>query len=121
MHIIVHKTNFKEAKIASDYIFNKLNMLYPNIPRRLYDGSLITLGIDFFIDFRFGMNPDKMGGLIVNYYHTDDTDLVADVLEQSASKRGGKRLKNLDQVVQIVTFYMDMFSEIDEYLEKYEK
>lgn len=121
MWIIVHKTNLEEAKEASDYIYNKLNALYPNKLRKLYDGLLINNGFDISIDFRFGINPDKMGGLIVNYYYTDDTDLVAVVLEQSASKRGGKRLKNLDQVIQIVISYMDMFSEIDEYLGKTER
>ena len=117
VQIIVHKTYNNEAIEASGFIYKILNELYPNKTHLYYDGWLMTIDNRITIDFRCGTNPDKMGGLIVNYYYTDDSYFVADSLEQSASKHNGRRLYNLGHVIQIVSFYMNMFSEIDEWLE----
>ena len=103
------------------YIHKALNELYPNKTHLHYDGKLMIIDNRIAIDFRCGTNPDKMAGLIVNYYYTDDDNSVADSLEQSASKHNGRRLYNLGHVVQIVDFHMTMFSEIDEWLEAQKK
>lgn len=117
-YIVIHKDTYIDAMEASNYIYKYLETLYPGRVDAYHDGSFIDIDNRIQIDFRYGAYPCKFGGLRFNYYYTDNNGIVVDMLEQGAAKRNGKRLKNLDQVVQIVKFYMTMFDEIDAWLEK---
>ena len=114
-YIVVHKDTYKDVMEASNYIYECLETLYPGKVHAYHDGSFIDIDYRIQIDFRYGTDPCKFGGLRFNYYYTDNNGIVVDMLEQSAAKRNGKRLKNLDQIVQIV---MTMFDEIDAWLDK---
>lgn len=115
-YIVIHKTKCEEAKADSTYLCEILHILYPGKVHSRYDGSLITVDGNIRIDIRCGTDPDKLAGIPSNYWYSDSDGVVADMLEQGACKCNGKRLNNIEQVVQIVRFYMTMFSEIDEYL-----
>ena len=117
-YIVVHKDVYKDAMEASKYIYEYLDTLYPGKVHAYHHNSFIDIDNRIQIDFRCGTDPCKFGGLLVNYYYTDNNCLIADALEQSAAKHNGKKLKNLDQVAQIVKFYMALFDEIDAWLDK---
>lgn len=117
-YIVIHKDTYKDVMEASNYLYECLDILYPGKVHAYHDGSFIDIDDRIHIDFRYGTDPCKFGGLLVNYYYTDNDGLIVDALEQCATKHNGKRLKNLDQIVQIVKFYMTMFDEIDAWLDK---
>lgn len=117
-YIVMHKDTYKDVMEASNYLYECLDILYPGKVHAYHDGSFIDIDDRIQIDFRYGTDPYKFGGLLVNYYCTDNDGLIVDALEQCTTKRNGKRLKNLDQVAQIVKFYMTLFDEIDAWLDK---
>ena len=116
LYIVVHKTRYEELKAARNYLCEKLDELYPGKVHSYYDGRFISLKNGISIDLRCGAEPYKLAGLRADYYYTDDWGDVADMLEQSACKCDGKRLKNLGQVVHIIASYMTMKTDIDKML-----
>lgn len=113
---IVHTTTKEDMVKAFEQVHDDLSWLFPGEVNRHYDNTLITMKNGINISFRCGTNPDKLAGLWPNYYYTDN-DEVADMLVQGACKVNGKRLDRLDYIAQIVLFYMDMFEDIDDWLE----
>ena len=121
VYIVVHNTKYDEIKETSKYLYETLNKLYPDIPRSYHDGSFIVIGGDIQIDLRWGIEPDKLAGIRPNYYYTDSDGYMADMLAQSAYKVNGKRLKNMEQLIQIINFYMSMYTVINQWLETQNK
>lgn len=116
-YIVIHTTKCEGAKAASKYLCETLNTLYPTRAYLHYNGRVVVVDDRIYIDLRCGTDPDKLAGIRPNYWYSDDYGgVIPDMLEQGACKCNGKRLDNIEQVVQIVIFYMTMFSEIDEYL-----
>lgn len=117
-YILVHKDVYKDTMEASKYIYECLCELYPGKVHVYHHNSFIEIDNCIQIDFRSSADPCKFAGLLLDYYYTDNNCLIADALEQSAAKHNGRKLKNLDQVIQIVKFYMTLFDEIDAWLDK---
>ena len=114
MSIIVHKTEAVEAKKASKYLYDKLNELFPGKVRVYYDDWFITVNSQFYIDIRYGSNSHKYDGIRPAYYYTDAPadSYVAIALEQGASKYNGMRVHTIDQLIQIIEWYMDLYDQI---------
>lgn len=121
VYIVVHERTVEDAMNASKFIFERLDAIFPGKPRSCYDGRFITMGNGIDIDFRCGTNTDKLGGIRPNYYYTDDSDYVADMLEMGACKVNGKKLGKLCYVIHIVSLYMLLNMQIDDWLENTKK
>lgn len=122
MHILIHIVNPEACKRASTYIYKKLNALFPNMARSYANGELIIVGNGIvYIDFRSGAGVSNVVDRYSNFYYTDSDD--AEVLNtlRKLVRKFGKRLNNVDQVVDIIGFYMEMIAKIDECLKESEE
>lgn len=114
MNIIVHKTKGVDAKRASKYLYDRLNELFPGKVRIYHDNWVITVNGQFYIDIRYGSNSHKFAGIRPAYYYTDASDDsdVAIALELGASKYGGMGVHTIDQLIQIIEWYMNLYEQI---------
>ena len=114
MSIILHKTKAVEAKEALKYLYDRLNELFPGKVRAYHDGLTISVDGQVHIDMRCGSDGNKYGGIHPDYYYTDapEDSYVAIMLEQGASKYNGMRVHTIDQLIQIIEWYMDLYEQI---------
>lgn len=111
LFFVVHKTYREDAQRASDYLCETLHKLYPDVGiYRYYNGQLIKIYGGFIrIDVRCGTDSTKFAGICHDYYYTDDDGEVANMLEMGACRCNGRRLEDLEQVVQIIVSWLDTF------------
>ena len=123
VYIVVHSKDVETVRKLCNYLADKLDDLYTGKVYTFHRGTVLDVDNRITIDFRCGTDIDKFGGLTMDFYYTDadEHDDIFAMLEMGACKRNGKRLTNIDQVIHIVEFYMNMFDEIDRYLEEKEK
>lgn len=114
MSIIVHKTKFADAKKTSKYLCERLDDLFPGKVRAYHDELTISVDGQVHIDMRCGSDGNKFAGIRPAYYYTDapDNSYVAIMLEQGASKYNGMRVHTIDQLIQIIEWYMDLYEQI---------
>lgn len=114
MNIILHKIKAVEAKEALKYLYDRLNELFPGKVRVCRDGWYISVDGQIYIGMRCGGDGNKFGGIRPDYYYTDAPadSYVAIMLEQGASKYNGMRVHTIDQLIQIIEWYMDLYEQI---------
>lgn len=114
MSIIVHKTKAVEAKETSKYLCERLNELFPGKVCVYHDGLTISVDGQVHINMRCGSDGNKYGGIRPDYYYTDAAEgsYVALMLEMGASKYNGMRVHTIDQLIQIIDWYMDLYNQI---------
>ena len=118
VYILVHKSKFEEAKEASKYISDILNKMFPDEPRYYRNGLYITMSNDICIDFRYGDDHYKVSGVTPNYYYTDSLSSdVINAIKIGACRVNGQRLEKLEHVIHIVSWYMLMERQINNWLE----
>ena len=106
LHFVIHKEKVDDIKECSAYIIDELINAFPGIRiKRYYQDQHVFVGSDISIDFRCGADMYKMAGICPGFYYSDN-ESVAEFLELSACKVGGKRFTNIDSVIAIIIQYL---------------
>lgn len=118
IHIVVHNAKAEDAYNSYRYLYENLNDMYPGKVQEHYNGQLLIVDNGTIeISFRSGYFTN-LAGIRPNYYYTDDiSEYVSDILKQSANKCNGKEVTCLDDIIQLIDWYMDLFDQIDNWLE----
>lgn len=114
LFFVIHRTYREDAQRASDYLCEKVHELCPDVGiYRYYNGQIIDIcGGRIRIDIRCGTESHKFAGICPDYYYTDDDGEVANRLEMGACRVNGRRLEDLEQVVQVIVSWLDMFRKL---------
>ena len=114
--ILIHKTKVEDVTETSRRLFEKLEeQHYEQLSSVKHVGWFIDIGSDITIMFRSGENPAKVAGLRPDYYYSDDV-MVLGWIEQGAAKVGGREIRDADQVLSIISSYMEFKKSVDEIL-----
>lgn len=103
--IFIHMTKAEDVVSTILYLHKTLKYLYPEETRADRDGWTIDVGQDVMITFRSGEDPAKVAGLRPDYYYSDD-GMVRDWIVQGAAKVGGRQIRDINQVLTIVSLYI---------------
>ena len=114
--ILIHRTKAEDVTKTSRQLFEKLEEQYcEQLSSVRHVGWFIDIGSDITIMFRSGENPSKVAGLRPDYYYSDDV-MVLGWIEQGAAKVGGREIRDADQVLSIISSYMEFKKSVDEIL-----
>ena len=112
--ILIHRTKAEDVTETSRRLFEKLEEQYcEQLSSVRHIGWFIDIGSDITIMFRSGENPAKVAGLRPDYYYSDDV-MVREWIAQGAAKVGGKEIRDVDQVLSIISSYMGFKKSVDE-------
>ena len=102
VNFIIYRQTFKELRKVIQELIEKLSE-YKCCRIDPYS-FWPELQINDFISIVFRSGPgERLGGLIVDYYNTDDSDEFVEImLEQSAAKCSGKKVKSIDELVDYI-------------------
>ena len=109
--MIIHREKYSDAEKDMKYIFDRLNVLFPNAFRvdfrRMH---ILSQDQKVLVEFRCGSNPCLFSGLCPSFWMSDCPD-VSWMLELGACKVGGKRLRKIEQAVNIIaiSWLCDLF------------
>lgn len=114
--ILIHRTKAEDVTETSRRLFEKLEEQYcEQLSSVRHIGWFIDIGSDITIMFRSGENPAKMAGLRPDYYYSDDP-MVLGWIEQGAAKVGGREIRDVDQVLSIISSYVEFKRSVYEIL-----
>lgn len=112
--ILIHKTKAEDARNTSIRLFEQLKDQCQWHTYVRSDGQFIDVGPSITIVFLSGEDPAKVSGLRPDYYYSDDV-MVADCIAQGAAKIGGKEIREVDQVLTIISVYIMADKWVDEF------
>lgn len=113
--ILIHRTKAEDVTETSRRLFEKLEEQYCEQLSVSHVGWIIDIGSDITLMFRSGENPAKVAGLRPDYYYSDDP-MVLGWIKQGAAKVCGKEIRDVDQVLSIVSSYMGFKKSVDKIL-----
>lgn len=103
MNIIIHRHFAKDAEEAKRYLWDKFIKSGVKDAKLISGGYRIKIG-DIYITFRYG-DANRMAGARFIYFNTDNT-FVSSYLAMYADVYGGRELKTLHQVFDVVMEYI---------------